>query len=611
MRKDYLSNFDPFSYRILTMTEDPKIREEELLAEAAEKGALGRAAIYTRLSGPGWLQGAITLGGGSLAGALYIGIIAGYGLLWLQPLAMVLGVIMLSAIGYVTLSTGRRPFEAIKTHVSVPLAWAWVIAVVMANIVWSMPQFSLGTAAIQQNLAPGVGAGTGSTIAICAVFFVIALGINYFYETGHQGVRVFEGILKAMVGLIVLSFFLVVGVLFVQGNLPFGEILAGFMPRLADLVSPAPAYQGLIAASGPFSEFWTDYIAFSQRDRIITAFGTAVGINMTFLLPYTMLRKRWGKKHRGLAIYDLSIGLIVPFVLATSCVVIAAAASFHAQTADVLEADGTPRAAMANTYYGVLGNHPAVVERLSQHGEFATPEARTAYLRESVDALSESDRQLGAMLANRDNFQLANALTPLTGEGIAQKVFGFGVLGMALSTIIILMLMNGFAFCEIFNKPGHRGIHMLGCAVSGVGGFMGPFIWGDADARAALAIPTSVIGGSLIPIAYLTFLLMMNSRSLLGESLPTGVRRVRWNLLMISATVIASFGSIWVLWGRTGAPGWQGWVAVMGLVVLATLFVLGVAGFFAKNSLRAGGNGNGQARGATGAEVGSDSMRRE
>ena len=30
-----------------------------------------RIGYYTKKSGPGWLQGAITLGGGSLAGALY------------------------------------------------------------------------------------------------------------------------------------------------------------------------------------------------------------------------------------------------------------------------------------------------------------------------------------------------------------------------------------------------------------------------------------------------------------------------------------------------------------------------------------------------------------
>ena len=32
------------------------------------------------------------------------------------------------------------------------LGWGWLIASMMANLVWAMPQFSLGTAALQQNL---------------------------------------------------------------------------------------------------------------------------------------------------------------------------------------------------------------------------------------------------------------------------------------------------------------------------------------------------------------------------------------------------------------------------------------------------------------------------
>ena len=131
-------------------------REDELLQEAGEKGPLGKAAIYTRLSGPGWLQGAITLGGGSLAGALYLGVIMGYQMMWLQPIAMILGVIMLSAISYVTLSTGERPFQTLKTHISPVLAWGWLLATMMANIVWCLPQFALGTAAVQQNLLPSL-----------------------------------------------------------------------------------------------------------------------------------------------------------------------------------------------------------------------------------------------------------------------------------------------------------------------------------------------------------------------------------------------------------------------------------------------------------------------
>jgi hypothetical protein len=41
----------------------------------------------------------------------------GYSLLWVQPLGMLLGVIMFMAIAYQTLSTGVRPFAAMRRYV--------------------------------------------------------------------------------------------------------------------------------------------------------------------------------------------------------------------------------------------------------------------------------------------------------------------------------------------------------------------------------------------------------------------------------------------------------------------------------------------------------------
>jgi Mn2+/Fe2+ NRAMP family transporter len=554
--------------------------EDAQIEAAQSKGPLGKALIYAKLSGPGWLQGAITLGGGSLAGALYVGIISGYHLMWLQPLAMVLGVIMLSAIGYVTLSTGQRPFASIRQFVSPALAWAWVIATVMANIVWAMPQFSLGIGAIQQNILPEIGNSVGSTIGIGLLFLAGGLAINFFYESGSKGVKLFEITLQIMVGLIVVAFFLVVGVLTFSGSLSWSEVFAGALPRVSDLYNPAKEFFSPLAAAGATEGFWREMVVNSQRDIIITAFGTAVGINMTFLLPYTMLRRKWGKRHRGLAIFDLSIGLIVPFVLATSCIVIAAAASFYTKTADILDSSGKPFPAAAGSYYGAFAKHPGVTPLAKEFpSEEAKKEAVAAH-RASIDALPEPDRKLGAMLAQRNNLQLANTLSPLTGPAIAQKVFGLGVLGMAVSTIIVLMLMNGFAFREIFGQPDNRTVHLIGCAVSGLGGFAGAFLWGNPDARAALAVPTSVIGGSMIPIAYFTFFLMMNSKTLLGDSMPTGGRRLWWNSLMATSTIIATSGSIWVL-SNKGTPG------KVGITILVTLFVVGLVSFFRKNSVKA------------------------
>jgi len=93
-------------------------KERLLIMNARKKGPLATFATFVRLSGPGWLQSAITMGGGSLSSSLYLGALAGFSILWVQPIAMILGIIMLSAIAYVALSTGQRPFRAINKHIN-------------------------------------------------------------------------------------------------------------------------------------------------------------------------------------------------------------------------------------------------------------------------------------------------------------------------------------------------------------------------------------------------------------------------------------------------------------------------------------------------------------
>ena len=186
------------------------------------------------------------------------------------------------------------------------------------------------------------------------------------------------------------------------------------------------------------------------------------------------------------------------------------------------------------------------------------------------------------MLAKRDVGQLAAALEPFTGKFLAQKIFGFGVLGMAFSTIIMLMLINGFCFTEALGQYDNKRAHLNGAILPGIDGFFNPALWTGAS-KAALAIPASTIAGALIPIAYYTFFLLMNSRTALGDELPTGGRRVRWNAIMILATGLVSFGAIWVTYQGVGTPGLKGTMSTACLVILAVLAVIGTIGFLQKN----------------------------
>ncbi len=538
-------------------------RELAAIESVVDASPAKKFFTYAKLSGPGWLQGAITLGGGSLAGALFLGSTAGFGAMWVQPLAMICGIIMLSAIAYVTLSTGARPFQAINRHLNPLLGWSWLIATIMANVVWTMPQFSLATGAIQQNL---LGGAEFPVAYVSIPLLLLGLFVNYLYQSEGAGAKAFDLIIKLMVAIIVLSFFAVVVALLTAGQLPVGKLLGGYVPNPLALFKPMETYEPLLAQT-QFREFWEAKITDQQRDVTFAAFGSAVGINMTFLLPYTLLKKRWGKKHRGLSITDLSIGLFVPFFLATSCVVIASASSFHGKAtlpegADLIAA----QSAVINT----IG-----VDTVADKG------------------VGDADVLLEAMLQKRDAGALAVTLEPFAGKVISQRIFGVGVLGMAVSTVIILMLMNGLAVQEAFSKKSaptaagqanisnNKMLFFIGCTISGLAGCSFPIFWAG-ESKAALAVPTSVIGGSLIPIAYFTFLLMMNSKKILGEHRPEGKARVIWNVLMIFATTIATLGSVWVLEGKTHAPGWQGNIAVGGLVFLVVLFSVGLFSFLKK-----------------------------
>jgi len=529
---------------------NPLAAEKNLLAEANQKPLLSRWGTFARLSGPGWLQGAITLGGGSLGGSLYIGVIGGYELLWLQPLMMIFGVLMLSVIGYVTLSTGEKPFQAINKHINPVLGWGWLVAAMLANLVWAMPQFGLGTAAIQQNfkLFSEENWKYGQHICV-AILFIVGAAVVWSYDSGNKGVKYFEIILKVMVGIVVLSFF---GVIIVMaGELQWGAVFAGFIPNFSLLSEPASKFTEIIKESSD-PGYWNDVILNSQRDRMVTAAATAVGINMTFLLPYSMLRKGWGKEHRGLATFDLSIGLFMPFFLATTCVVIASATQFHGKYDEGL-LDPAKKTSLTEKLQDAYSKNLSGIQ--AKLGEAKEP--------------NDTDKQLAAMLVSRDAFQLAGSLENLTeSKAVSQIVFGIGVLGMALSTIIILMLINGFAVTEMLGAEIGGIKHKIGSILPGITGALGSiYLWSNADAKFWLVVPTSVFGMVLLPIAYITFFLMINSKSLMGDALPQGNKRIMLNIAMLVALVAATIGAGWSIWSKAG---WWG-VGAIALFVYATI----------------------------------------
>ena len=551
---------------------------ESYLVQVQAQGGWAKVKAYSRLSGPGWLQSATTLGGGSLASALFLGVVGGYAVLWVQAGAIILGVIMLAAIGYVALSTGESPFEALRTRINPVLAWGWILAALAANMVFVLPQYSLAFGALTENIFPSLGAQAdsfGFKMGLSLVILAVVTVVTFLYGSGGVGIRIYETIVKAVVGMIVVTFILVVVRLATgEPGLPLSRIFAGFIPDPGLIFAPTEAYQQVLATidNEAAREFWSNEALAKQRAVLIAAASAAVGINMTFMLPYSMRARGWGKNHRGLATFDLATGMVVPFILATSCIVIASGFLFHGKPYEgVLENSGEQV---------VITADPAYAPQAAEIRSMLAERSQGALANTSVEA---GELQLAAMLLNRSNRQFARSLEALVGPNIAHLIFGIGVLGMALSTISVCMVISGFVVCEIFKCPLGGIQFKLGAMLASTG-VLWPVLWTGAS-RAYLAVPAFVFGYTLVPVAFLAFFLMMNSRKLLGDSLPTGRNRITWNALMGITLAVTGTASIATAWGAS--------LSIAGtLLPIGKIFIIGygiaivIGHYYLKNRLR-------------------------
>ena len=221
---------------------------------------------------------------------------------------------------------------------------------------------------------------------------------------------------------------------------------------------------------------------------VAAAFSAAVGINSTFLLPYTILARGWGKEHRELSRFDLITGTLLPFCLVTSLIVIAAGCTIY-----------------------------------------------------DPDALASGSTALSPTTAAA-MFESAGL-----GRFFARIVFGLGILGMTLSTITVHMLMCGFAVCEMFGVEPGGWRYRLACliptpAVAGVvlWKYMGPWV----------AVPASAICGLLLPFAYIIFFILNNSKKYLGQDKPRGAKAFAWNTGMLIAIIISITSACYYLYSH-------------------------------------------------------------
>ena len=256
------------------------------LRSLADKPWFARVPKYVALSGPGWLQGAMTLGGGSAVTSLTIGAVFGYEFLWVQPIAMLIGCIMLFALSHQTLHSQKSPFESMKKHVNPCIAWAWAIAAFASSIIWGFAHYPLSAGMIEEIVLVSTGFSIdqentlGRDLYLLLLAVIVWAGCAYTAckygeqvdadadgKTGqHNAVKIFETGIKILSALIVIAFAWVVISASLNGNINWSAVLAGYIPSSLPQTS-----EGVT--------------------MMMAALGSAVGINMTFIYGYTLLHK--------------------------------------------------------------------------------------------------------------------------------------------------------------------------------------------------------------------------------------------------------------------------------------------------------------------------------
>ncbi|NLF07655.1 MAG: divalent metal cation transporter [Pirellulaceae bacterium] len=366
-----MSHTEPDKGLPMTSKWEPARLQREIaeLQELESEPMFSRVGGYMRRTGPGLLQSAMTLGAGSAVASVVAGASFGYDLLWVQPVAMFLGVFMLAALGNVVLTTGERPYGSFSRELHKSIAFLWALGTVVASVIWHFPQYGLAAGAAW-DLADVCGVPQSSQVAEYAVKFglgaaILCVGIftTWNYGSNAKGIKAYEWFLRGMIALVIIAFGVVVVVRAVGGHIDWAAMAKGFfafrIPEGSTIV-------------------------------VLGAIGAAVGINMTFLYPYSLLAKGWGKHHKTLSRWDLGMSMFLPFVIVTSLVIVAMASTIYDDSAgQVLRKDLKP-----------------------------------------VDA--------------------AQALAGVMGSTLSRIIFNLGLIGMTCAAISTHMVVCGFTVCEMF-----------------------------------------------------------------------------------------------------------------------------------------------------------------
>ncbi len=477
---------------------DKHAQEVAYLRDLESKPFWPRSFGYIKLTGPGLMQSAMTLGAGSAAASNVAGASFGYKLLWVQPVAMFFGVMMFAALSNIVLSSKERPYKGFMRELSITLVFLWALGSIMASVIWHFPQYGLAAGAARTMVtefspetvlevrvpdvdADGVQkldplgqpmtklsnytpAGYAVSFIAGAIILLINMTVVFNYGRGGIGIKIYEWFLRCMIGLVFLTFLMVVVTNF--GKIDWLEMGKGFI-----------GWYGIPGSDNPAEYAKTMTV-------VLGMLGAAVGINMTFMYPYSLLKKGWGEEHKTLAKWDLAMTMFLPFVVITSLIMVGMTVS------GIYDAEN---------------------------------------VRNLKDVVVSGINPLMAATALESN---------LVSRQTAIIIFCGGLFGMTFGAISAHMTCCGFVMCEMLGLEHTKRNFRLFALTPAIGilGVVFPLPFWFPVAASAICL-------TMLPIAYIIFLVIANNRAYGGEAVGRGWKRELFNLILVGAVVMATIGA--------------------------------------------------------------------
>ena len=546
------------------------VKEANLLEKAHSSGGLIKFVTYTKISGPGIWLALAALSAGSLVGSLGLGQRLGTEGLWVQAWAMLLGVFSLWAVSHITLNTQQSLFSLLRDEWNPSLAWWLAGSAMITNFAWCMPQFRFGAEITSSVLLPILDNKAGKvSVAFCML--ALSIFLSFWYERSGFQSRLFQWVLRLILWTLCICLIVCVFLTFPKSGISTGKILSGFLPDTEQFSEIATLYQPLLEKAGEYRFFWEEKLLSRQKEVSLVTFCSTLGINLLFALPLLLLGRGWRRRHNGFAQFNLFFGLFIPFLICSSCLTILSAIAHRElilpNTSSGISIEQFTEEQKTDSFHNLLAERIVL-----EVGNEKFQELPPFQQEEKMGSLSEHERKLALLVQPTDTHKWISLLSNKEPNS-TKYLLGFSVLLIAFSTILVLMVLNGHLVCEVLGKP-HKGAPFQSGSLLLALSSVGPFVWSDQDSW--VADPSYFLSLAILPYALLSFLVMVNSKGLLGRQCVKGITGMITNTGACLAFLSLGSCSFYLVWNHFWGnfPVGQILIILIGILLIIGYFSL-------------------------------------